>query len=112
MLSILVENRGRVNYGDNIDTQRKGGSYYRPGAKLPSPLRLVYLFAMEHINRPLGPFQGGGLWRPNAGRWTEDATAGQVARGGFLKGDGACFTCTQVLVNASGGFGHFLFSAS
>lgn len=29
-----------------------------------------------------------------------------------MKGDGACFTFMQVLVNASGGFGHFLFSAS
>lgn len=68
MLRILVENRGRVNYGDNIDTQRKGGSYCRPGEKLSSRLWLVYLFAVKHVNRLLGPFQGGGLWRPNAGR--------------------------------------------
>lgn len=26
ILRILVENRGRVNYGNNIDDQRKGGS--------------------------------------------------------------------------------------
>ncbi|KAM7337892.1 hypothetical protein ACRRTK_004011 [Alexandromys fortis] len=45
MLSILVENRGRVNYGDNIDTQRKGliGNLYLDN----NPLKNFKIYSLD-----------------------------------------------------------------
>ncbi|KAH0516514.1 Beta-galactosidase-1-like protein 2 [Microtus ochrogaster] len=45
MLRILVENRGRVNYGDNIDTQRKGliGNLYLDN----NPLKNFKIYSLD-----------------------------------------------------------------
>ncbi|XP_006892911.1 PREDICTED: beta-galactosidase-1-like protein 2-like [Elephantulus edwardii] len=45
VLRILVENRGRVNYGDNIDSQRKGliGDLYLDG----SPLKNFRIYSLD-----------------------------------------------------------------
>lgn len=88
-----MENRGRVNYGNNIDTQRKGGSSDRPGEELLSLFRLVHLFAISYIERPLGTLSG---------KWLMEACCREVdcgphcktmVHGGLLKGHGAWFTC-------------------
>lgn len=87
-----MENRGRVNYGNNIDTQRKGGSWYRPGEKLSSLNRLVYLFAIEYINRPLGPLSGRWFWEAYCREVDRGPIAREVVHGGLLKRESAWLT--------------------
>lgn len=53
MLRILVENCGRVNYGDNIDDQRKGGSQHMLREELLTlSICLAILSLSKLISRP------------------------------------------------------------